>query len=161
MLLGRSAISTTTKNNNKRLLHNSLRQPYRQHGRLEQRYAHGLPQHHRIQSPGELKSGEISETKRANAGTVRKTTFGDWGISRLNGRCHCHLPVPQGTEQGGRRRGRRRKRWEDNIREWTGLEWNIMLRKAENPRRGGNWLLNLQWCPNGQPDYGTGEGDRG
>ena len=25
-----------------------------------------------------------------------------------------------------------RKRWEDNIKEWTGLEWNIMLRKAEN-----------------------------
>ena len=25
-----------------------------------------------------------------------------------------------------------RKRWEDNIKEWTGLEWNIILRKAEN-----------------------------
>ena len=24
------------------------------------------------------------------------------------------------------------KRWEDNIKEWTGLEWNIILRKAEN-----------------------------
>ena len=33
---------------------------------------------------------------------------------------------------GGRRRGRQRKRWEDNIKEWTGLEWNILLRKAEN-----------------------------
>ena len=22
--------------------------------------------------------------------------------------------------------------WEDNIKEWTGLEWNILLRKAEN-----------------------------
>ena len=28
----------------------------------------------------------------------------------------------QGTVQGGRRRGRQRKRWEDNIKEWTGLE---------------------------------------
>ena len=37
-----------------------------------------------------------------------------------------------GTVQGGRRRGRQRKRWEDNIKEWTGLEWNILLRKAEN-----------------------------
>ena len=27
---------------------------------------------------------------------------------------------------------RQRKRWEDNIKEWTGLPWNITLRKAEN-----------------------------
>ena len=26
----------------------------------------------------------------------------------------------------------RGKRWEDNIKEWTGLEWNIILRKAES-----------------------------
>ena len=30
------------------------------------------------------------------------------------------------------RRRTKRKRWEDNIREWTGLEWNIILKKAEN-----------------------------
>ena len=40
--------------------------------------------------------------------------------------------ILQGTGQGGRQRGRQRKRWEDNIKEWTGLEWNIMLRNAEN-----------------------------
>ena len=40
--------------------------------------------------------------------------------------------ILQGTVQGGRRRGRQRKRWEDNTKEWTGLEWNIILRKAEN-----------------------------
>ena len=40
--------------------------------------------------------------------------------------------IIQGTVQGGRRRGRQRKRWEDNIKEWTGLEWNVILRKAEN-----------------------------
>ena len=40
--------------------------------------------------------------------------------------------ILQGTVQGGRRRGRQRKRWEDNIKEWTGLEWDIILRKAEN-----------------------------
>ena len=39
--------------------------------------------------------------------------------------------VLQGTVQGGRRRCRQRKRWEDNTKEWTGLEWNILLRKAE------------------------------
>ena len=42
----------------------------------------------------------------------------------------------QGTVQGGRRRGRQRKRWEDNIKEWTGLEWSIILWKAEN---GEEW----------------------
>ena len=40
--------------------------------------------------------------------------------------------ILQGTVQGGRQRGRQRKQWEDNIKEWTGLEWNIILQKAEN-----------------------------
>ena len=40
--------------------------------------------------------------------------------------------ILQGTVQGGRRRGRQRKRWEDSIKQWTGLEWNVLLRKAEN-----------------------------
>ena len=40
--------------------------------------------------------------------------------------------ILQGTVQGGRHRGRQRKRWEDNIKEWTGFEWNILLRKSEN-----------------------------
>ena len=31
--------------------------------------------------------------------------------------------VLQGTVKEGRRQGRQRKRWEDNIREWTGLEF--------------------------------------
>ena len=39
--------------------------------------------------------------------------------------------VLQGTVQGGGRSGRQRKRWEGDIKEWTGLEWNIILRKAE------------------------------
>ena len=48
--------------------------------------------------------------------------------------------ILQGTVQGGRRRGRQRKRWEDNIKEWTGLESNIMLRKLRSARSGGSWL---------------------
>ena len=40
--------------------------------------------------------------------------------------------ILQGTAQGERLRDRQRKRWEDNIKEWTGLEWNILLQKAEN-----------------------------
>ena len=30
--------------------------------------------------------------------------------------------VLQGTVKGGTRRGRQKERWEDNVREWTGLE---------------------------------------
>ena len=41
-------------------------------------------------------------------------------VSRSSGLAKTIL---QGTVNGGRRQGRQRKRWEDNIREWTGLEF--------------------------------------
>ena len=34
--------------------------------------------------------------------------------------------------KGGRRQSRLRKRWEDNIREWTGLEYGKSQRVVEN-----------------------------
>ena len=34
--------------------------------------------------------------------------------------------------KGGRRQGRQNKRWEDNIREWTGLEFGKSQRAVEN-----------------------------
>ena len=34
--------------------------------------------------------------------------------------------------KGGRRQGRQRKRWEDNIREWAGLEFAKSQRVVEN-----------------------------
>ena len=40
--------------------------------------------------------------------------------------------ILQGTVEGGRRQGRQRKRWEDNIREWTGLEFIKSQRAVEN-----------------------------
>ena len=40
--------------------------------------------------------------------------------------------ILQGTVKGGRRRGRQRKRWEDNISEWTGLEFGKSQRPVEN-----------------------------
>ena len=39
--------------------------------------------------------------------------------------------VLQGTVRGGRRRGRQRKRWEDNTQDWTGLELSNAVRRAE------------------------------
>ena len=44
--------------------------------------------------------------------------------------------ILQGTVKGGRRQGRQRKRWEDNIREWTGLEFGKSQRAVENR---GKW----------------------
>ena len=40
--------------------------------------------------------------------------------------------ILQGTMKGGRRQGRQRKRWEDNTREWTGLEFAKSQRAVEN-----------------------------
>ena len=40
--------------------------------------------------------------------------------------------ILQGTVKGGRRQGRQRKRWEDNIREWTGLEFGRSQKAVEN-----------------------------
>ena len=42
----------------------------------------------------------------------------------------------QGTVKGGRRQSRQRKRWEDNIREWTGLEFGKSQRAVEHRK---NW----------------------
>ena len=52
--------------------------------------------------------------------------------------------ILQGTVKGWRRQGRQRKRWEDNIREWTGLEFGRSQRAMENRE---NWLRNHLWCP--------------
>ena len=40
--------------------------------------------------------------------------------------------ILQGTVKGGRRQGRQRKRLEDIIREWTGLEFGKSQRAVEN-----------------------------
>ena len=40
--------------------------------------------------------------------------------------------ILQGTVKGGRRQGRQRKRWENSIREWTGLEFAKSQRAVEN-----------------------------
>ena len=46
--------------------------------------------------------------------------------------------ILQGRVKGGKRQSRQRKRWEDNIREWTGLEFTKSQRAVENREK---WLL--------------------
>ena len=48
--------------------------------------------------------------------------------------------ILQGTVKGGRRQGRQRKRWEDNIGEWTGLEFGSPRGWWRTGKNGGNWL---------------------
>ena len=43
--------------------------------------------------------------------------------------------ILQGTVKGGRRQGRQRKKWEDNIRKWTGLEFAWSHRAVENEKK--------------------------
>ena len=50
-------------------------------------------------------------------------------VSRSSGLSKTILQV---TVKGGRRRSRQRKRWEDNIREWTGLEFGRSQRAVEH-----------------------------
>ena len=54
-------------------------------------------------------------------------------VSRSSGLAKIIL---KGTMKGGRRQGRQRKRWEDNIREWTGLEFGKSQGAVENK---GKW----------------------
>ena len=64
-------------------------------------------------------------------------------VSRSSGLAKTIL---QGTVKGGRKQDRQKKRWEENIREWTGLEFAKSQRAVENKERG-NWLRNHLWCP--------------
>ncbi|GFO12103.1 UDP-glucuronosyltransferase 2a1-like [Plakobranchus ocellatus] len=58
----------------------------------------------------------------------------------------------QGTVNGGRRRGRQKKRWDDNIREWTGFELRNTLRKAEDREEWKAVVRMLR--PDGSQIYG-------
>ena len=55
--------------------------------------------------------------------------------------------ILQGTVKGGRRKGRQRKRWEDNIREWTGQEFAKSQRAAEDRRKGRKLVAKLSVVP--------------
>ena len=47
-------------------------------------------------------------------------------------------PVSQGTVKGGRAQGRQKKRWEDNIKEWAGLEFAQSQTAMENREKWRN-----------------------
>ena len=62
--------------------------------------------------------------------------------------------ILHGAVAGGRKRGRQRKRWEDNITEWTGLTPGVTTRKAEDRDEWWKLIARCVKCPSGQPTKG-------
>ena len=65
-------------------------------------------------------------------------------VSRSSGLAKTIL---QGTVKEKRKRGRQKKRWEDNIKEWTGMDFASSTRAAENRSRWKGLLRIHMWCP--------------
>ena len=60
-------------------------------------------------------------------------------VSRSSGLAKIIL---QGTVKGQRKRGRQKKKWEDNIKEWTGMNFASSTRMAENRTRWNGIVVN-------------------
>ena len=55
--------------------------------------------------------------------------------------------ILQSTVKGKRKRGRQKKRWEDNIKEWTGMDFASSARTAENRTRWKGIVANSSVVP--------------
>ena len=55
--------------------------------------------------------------------------------------------ILQGTVNGARRQGRQNKRWEDIIREWTGLEFGKSQRAVESREKWRKLVAKLSLVP--------------
>ena len=55
--------------------------------------------------------------------------------------------ILQGTVKGNRKRGRLKKRWEDNIEEWTEMDFASSTRTAENRTRWKGIVANSSVVP--------------
>ena len=74
--------------------------------------------------------GSSMQSDHTKTSWPRRRTLQWYGhVSRSSGLAKTIL---QGTVKGGRIQGRQRKRWEDNIREWTGLELAKSQRAVDN-----------------------------
>ena len=88
---------------------------------------------HFIQRPHHKKIQAAIGTYEDILTTVKKRKLRWFGhVIRSSDLCK---KVLQGTVQGKRKGGRQKKRWEDNIREWTGLDFNSSQRAAEDRQR--------------------------
>ena len=65
-------------------------------------------------------------------------------VSRYSGLAKTIL---QGTVKGRRKTGRWKKRWEDNIKEWTGMDFSSSTRAAEHRSRWKRIVANSSVVP--------------
>ena len=65
-------------------------------------------------------------------------------VSRSSGLAKTIL---QGTMKGKRKRGRQKKRWEVNIKEWTGMDFASSTKTAENRTRWKGIVANSSVVP--------------
>ena len=65
-------------------------------------------------------------------------------VSRSSGLAKTIL---QGTVKGKRKRGRQKRRWEDNIKEWTGMDFASSTRTAENRTKWKGIVANSSVVP--------------
>ena len=70
----------------------------------------------------------------------RKLQWYEHSVSRSFG-------LAKGTVKGGRRQDRQRKRWENNIREWTGLEFARSQRAVETRKKWRKQVLKSSVVP--------------
>ena len=73
-------------------------------------------------------------------------------ISRSSGLAKTIL---QGTVRGSRKRGRQKKRWEDNVREWTGLDFATSQRVVEDRNRWKEMVRTSSAVPLRPTGYGN------
>ena len=59
--------------------------------------------------------------------------------------------ILQGTVKGERKQGRQRKRWEDNIREWTALGFAKSQRAVEDREKLRKLVMKLSVVPQRRP----------
>ena len=67
-----------------------------------------------------------------------------WHFSRSSGLAKTSL---QGTVKRKRKKGRKKKRWEDNIKEWTGMDFASSNTAAENRTRWKGIVENSSVVP--------------
>ena len=80
-------------------------------------------------------------------------------VKKRNLRWFCHVSrssglaktILQGTVEGERKRGRQKKRWEDNIKGWTGMDFASSTRAAENRTRWKVIVANSSVVPRRPP----------
>ncbi|PIK55282.1 endonuclease-reverse transcriptase [Apostichopus japonicus] len=63
--------------------------------------------------------------------------------------------ILQGTVEGGRRRGRQRRNWSDNVKDWTGLDMPDLLATAANRSEWRTMSASTVMSPRRLQSHGT------